>query len=204
MGGPGSGRQWYGGAGGAGGKHSTEDHRRIDVRWLKKHRLLRPGNIGSLTWTREEAPAGSIGYRMEADCMILNYRCQVNGGAWQKVEQKIHFDRTQCNFGGYRKWFLCPKCGKRVAVLYGAGKYFLCRHCYDLCYTSQQETEIDRMMRKARKIRDRLGASHNLSMPIWRKPKGMHQKTFDQLKREDREINVLKWGLVKERFGIEL
>jgi hypothetical protein len=84
--------------------------------------------------------------------------------------------------------------GKQVAVLYGAGKYFLCRHGYDLCYTSQQETEIDRMMRKKRKIRDRLGASHNLSMPIWRKPKGMHWKTFDRLQDQEEEINKVKWG----------
>jgi len=106
----------------------------------------------------------------------------------------IQFDRTPCHFSGHRKWFLCPRCGKRVAVLYGAGKYFLCRHGYDLCYTSQQETEIDRMMRKKRKIRDRLGASHNLSMPIWRKPKGMHWKTFDRLQDQEEEINKVKWA----------
>jgi len=204
MGGRGSGRIWYGGAGGAGGKDTTEDHRRIDIRWLKKQKFLRPGNIGSLSWTRGEEQVGSIGFRMEADLMTLIYRYRVNDGEWEDVEQVVRFDRTLCHFGGFRKWFLCPQCGKRMALLYGAGKYFLCRHCYDLVYTCQQEIEIDRMMRKARKIRDRLGASHNLSMPIWRKPKGMHQRTFDRLRDQENETNTLKWRLIGDRMGMDL
>ena len=204
MGGRGSGRRNYGGGD---GKTTTESQHRIDIRWLKKQGYLRPGVAGLLSWSRswdgESKETGSIGYKMEANRMILFYRIQVNGGEWVPAEQTIRFDRTPCNYGGYRQWFLC-RCGRRVAVLYGAGKYFLCRHCYDLCYTSQQETEIDRMMRKTRKIRDRLGTSQNLSMPIWRRPKGMHKKTFDRLQRRDKEINVYKWGLVKELFRIEL
>ena len=73
---------------------------------------------------------------------------------------------------------------KRVAVLYGAEKYFLCRHCRDLAYGSRQEGTSDRLMRKAREIRARLGASNNLMKPILFKPKNMHQKTFDNLRME--------------------
>ena len=80
-------------------------------------------------------------------------------------------------------------CESRVAVLYGLGSRFLCRQCYDLPYGSQQETNLDRMMRKARKIRQRLGGSDDLSEPIWQKPKGMHQKTFEQLIGEERAVS---------------
>jgi hypothetical protein len=31
--------------------------------------------------------------------------------------------------------------GRRVAVIYAKGKYFACRHCYDLTYTSCQESD---------------------------------------------------------------
>jgi hypothetical protein len=31
--------------------------------------------------------------------------------------------------------------GGRVAILYGAGKYFACRKCYDLTYRSCQESD---------------------------------------------------------------
>jgi hypothetical protein len=206
MGGRGSGRVWYGGAGSAGGKDTTEEHHSVDIRWLKKRRCLVPGFSGSLSWstTRNGATrrTGSISYRMESDSMILIYRCRVNRDEWQDVEEVIRFDRTACYFGGFRKWFRCPECGRRVAVIYLAGKYFLCRHCHDLCYTSQQEREIDRMIRKQRKIRKRLKVSNDLATSIWKKPKGMHQKTFNRLRHKDEKIGMYKWELIGEKVGV--
>lgn len=75
----------------------------------------------------------------------------------------------------------------------GAGKFFLCRPCCDLAYASQQESELDRLMRKAWKIRDRLGASADLTKPILFKPKNMHQKTFDRLRREADNASHRSW-----------
>jgi hypothetical protein len=112
------------------------------------------------------------------------------------------FDRTSCNYGGQRTWFLCPRCWQRVAVLYGAGKYFWCRHCYDLTYSSQQESRQDRLMRKARKIRARLGASNDFTKPILFKPKNMHQKTFDRLRREADHASHLSLIIMAQRLGI--
>ena len=117
--------------------------------------------MGSLSWSCGSEQTGSIRYRIEADRMILNYRHRPHGGEWEPVEQVISFDRTSCNYGGHRTWFLCPRCWKRVAVLYGAGKYFLCRHCYDLAYGSQQESPPFRLLRKAQKIRACLGGSES-------------------------------------------
>lgn len=198
MGGYGSGR-WYS----WGGKTTTESQHRIDIRWLKKQGYLRPGNVGSLSWSRGEEQTCSIGYRMEADRMILNYRHRPNGGEWEPVEQSISFDRTPCNYGGHRTWFLCPRCWRRVAVLYGAGKYFFCRHCHNLAYGSQQEGKVDRLLRKQRKIRQRLGASDDLFDSIWLKPKNMHQKTFDRLRKEADHANNLSWQIMGERFGFD-
>ena len=48
----------------------------------------------------------------------------------------------------------------------------------------------DRLIRKARKIRVLVGASDDLQEPIWRKPKGMHRKTFDRLSRKDQIISA--------------
>ena len=68
-----------------------------------------------------------------------------------------------CRFGGTRPYFICPgvvngiACGRRVAKLYGPGRYFLCRHCYRLAHASQSEDNMDRTLRRANKIRQRLG-----------------------------------------------
>ncbi|MBU4186121.1 MAG: hypothetical protein KKI12_02950 [Proteobacteria bacterium] len=139
-------------------KSTTGSQHRIDMRWLKKQGYLRPGALGSLSWSRGDEQTGSIGFRMEQNRMILNYRHRPNGGEWEPIEQTISFDRTPCNYGGLRTWFQCPRCWKRVALLYGAGKYFFCRHCYNLTYGSQQESMPDRLMRKAMKIRATVGS----------------------------------------------
>ena len=183
-------------------KTTTESQHRIDIRWLKKQGYIRPGTSGTLSWTCRDEQTGSIRYRMEEKRMVLSYRHRPHGGEWEPVEQDILFNQTPCNYGGYRSWFLCPHCGCRVALIYGAGKYFLCRHCYDLTYASQQESMPDRLMRKARKIRERLGASDDLTESILFKPKNMHQKTFDRLRREAERTNNLSWLIMGQRFGI--
>jgi hypothetical protein len=52
------------------------------------------------------------------------------------------------------------------------------------------------MMRKARKIRERLGASTNLFQPVWEKPKGMHWDTFERMQVKERianRLSMLAW-----------
>ncbi len=196
MGGHGSGRPLFSGRN---GRDTTESQHRVDIRWLKQQGRLRPHAFGSLSWSSGGKETGSIGYAMEKDRMVLKYQI---GADKEQIEQTVCFDRTPCHFGGYRQWFLCPGCGKRVALLYGAGKYFLCRHCYDLTYSCKQEQPVDRYMRKARRIRSRLGASDNLGEPIWQKPKGMHWRTFERLKNKADTANECSWRIMGRRFGL--
>ena len=184
-------------------KTTTEEVHRVDIRYMRKQGLLRwPGYTGSLAWSCGGEATGSIRFRVETDRLVLMYRYRSHGEDWQDHEEQVWFDRTPCNFGGERLWFQCPHCGRRVTVLYGAGVRFLCRHCYALPYGSQNETYMDRMMRKARKVRRRLGASDNLSETIWEKPKGMHWNTFERLLREEREANRASTVAMAQRFGM--
>ena len=48
-------------------------------------------------------------------------------------------------------------------------------------------------MRKARKIRQELGASMNLLESIWKKPKGMHWRTFDRLHQKALQAEEVSW-----------
>ena len=103
------------------------------------------------------------------------------------MEQPVYLTWTPCNLGGKRPWFVCPGvvggryCGRRVAILYSAGPYFLCRHCYDLTYRSRQASERLGPLHKARRIRQRLGGSANLMEPFPARPKGMHWSTYLRL-----------------------
>ena len=199
MGGRGSGSFYRGFS-----KTTTESQHRIDIRWLKKQGFLVPGSFASLSWSRNGKSTGSIGCKVTEDVMILNYRHKPSrGGEWEDVEQRISFDKTPCNYGGYRTWFLCPRCFKRVAILYGAGKYFLCRHCHDLTYASQQEDWASRMLRKGRNIRERLGVKSPTDRIIF-KPKGMHQETFNRLRFQADKYEYIGWIELGRRFGIEV
>jgi len=112
----------------------------------------------------------------------------------------VHLAWTACNFGGERTWFICPGagCGRRVAVLYGAGRYFLCRHCYELLYESQRENAMYRAIHKAQSIRKRLGGSANMMKPFPEKPKGMHWSTYGRLWWEHHEAEMEQLAGMRE------
>jgi hypothetical protein len=121
--------------------------------------------------------------------VILIHRSRSwNGTEWKSIEQRVPITWTACHFGGRRPWFTCAVCsggqycGRRVAVLYGAGELFACRRCYDLAYTSQQESPWYRSISRARKIRMKLGGGESLAEPFPEKPRGMHWRTYHRLR----------------------
>jgi hypothetical protein len=176
MGGYGSGRRW------GGGKETTSDYRRLDIRWWHREGLLVPGRSSVCKWTRNGEVVALINVRTEADRVVLSYRQRRNGEAWKSEEYPVFLDWTPCNYGGQRAWFLCPArgCGRRAAVLYG-GAIFACRHCHQLAYESQRESVNDRALRRHQDIRMRLGGSGSTLEPFPTKPEGMHWRTYHRL-----------------------
>ncbi len=165
-------------------KSTTDECRSLDVRRFHREGLLKSGNVFSWRWSRAGQEVASIGAFVYQDKIVLSYRHRSGpAGEWEDVKEPVSLEWTACNFGGERPWFVCPGvgCGRKVAILYGPGKYFLCRHCYDLRYESQREDEKDRALRRARKIRRRLGGSANMLKPFPERPKGMHHDTYMRL-----------------------
>ena len=115
-------------------------------------------------------------------------RVRRHGGEWQDVEQPTPIVWRPCRFGGARPYFACPgvlngiSCGRRVAKIYGAGAYFLCRYCYRLAYASQREDRYDRALHRANNIRMRLGGEPGIASAFPGRPKGMHHETYERLK----------------------
>ncbi|MCB1667232.1 MAG: hypothetical protein R3E73_00185 [Porticoccaceae bacterium] len=187
MGGPGSGT-WY-----RWDKETTiEEIRRIDIRYLRKQRWLSTSEkhylTGSLSWTSGGEPSGSINFASYHDRLELSFKYMEGGGEWQPVKQTIWLDHTPCHYGGSRKWLLCPRCNRRVGVLCGADKLFLCRHCYQIPYRSQNEGYLDRLISKKHKLGNKIFEDYDGDG--WLKKKGMHWKTFEPLQKKYWEIET--------------
>ena len=177
MGGPGSGNYWRYGA-----KSTTDDCLALDVRSLAREGVLRPGYGSDLQWTRGGATVASIQMRTEQDCVLLIYRQCRGGEEWKDGRYPVRLVRTSCHLGGSRPWFICPAlgCGRRVAILYGGG-IFACRHCYQLAYASAREDAADRAIRRADRLRARLGWEPGILNETGGKPKWMRWCTFEWL-----------------------
>jgi hypothetical protein len=154
-------------------KTTTDECHSVDVRYLRREGLLKPGRWFSLHRSRADRETGSIGGVVDGteppERVILTYRHRSGpSGEREDVQEPVPLTWTACNFGGQRAWFVCPGagCGRRVAVLYGPGSYFLCRHCYDLVYESQRENGMYRALHKAQSIRERLGGSASMMKPF--------------------------------------
>jgi hypothetical protein len=146
MGGYGSG--WRGIA-----KTTVEDCLFMSAAKLTSDRMLRANWqwCGVLSWTRVST-GEKISY-IEFDSIVssesgsvhFKYTKTKTGDA---VDYKTKLTSTLLPRGGRRWWFVCPlvvgdrPCRRRVDKLYlpPSSRYFGCRHCHQLTYTSCQES----------------------------------------------------------------
>jgi len=92
----------------------------------------------------------------------LQYSREIMAGEYEEHDHPIKLESTPCFFGGRRWWFICTKnpdgifCGNRVGRLYlpPNARYYSCRHCYNLTYTScRQSRALERfIIRMARTL----------------------------------------------------
>ena len=188
-----------------GGRLTCENCKSIDVRRWHREGRLSTGQYFSCSWSFGGEPSGSISVRTGPNAVFLTYRVRSYEDAqWKSIEQRVPITWTECHLGGRRPWFVCSVysggryCGRRVAVLYGAGELFACRRCYGLAYASQREALRLRGLGKARKIRMRLGGSPNMGEAFPDKPKGMHWRTYHRLRRlHDAAAECSTMGLMR-------
>ena len=187
------------GSGRPGWRPVGEHMLRLDVRQLHRRDCLRPGLAFSWSWSWGDEPAGSISIFTSADSIRLSYSTR----AGEQVDELVDLDRTPCNYGGTRTWFLCPRCGRRVGVLFG-GRRFWCRHCHGIAYAVENEDKLSRALRRSNKLRERVQARAGTAYPVVFRPKGMHQKTFDRIRWEIEGIEAGFWIAAAERFGFQV
>lgn len=180
MGGPGSGRRFRFPV-----RQTVEQFLWIDAQQWWNQEILSGNNTRChWGWPAETGLRGTrVTIHVRWDRVQLEYMVTNWKGESETLYQWIRLETTPCHFGGERWWFQCPKadCGRRVRRLY-RGRYFLCRKCYGLNFHSQHLNRGSRLVRKANKIRMKLGGSAGLLLEDFpNKPKWMHWKTYSNL-----------------------
>ena len=154
---------------------------------------FRPGMVGSITFddgTRIEV--GTTGEIVTVNGVVVPI-------TW-----------TRPHLGGRRAWFRCPNraCGRRCAVIYGRGTQWACQRCWNGNYPSQKEDPFDRMIRRAGKLRRRLGETmpmapiDHVEMAGWPpdKPPRIHRRTYDRLVAELHAVEARAAELYREQL----
>src|SRR3954451_15470309 len=203
MGGYGSGRY--------GERPTVESALALDLYGLIRDGLLRPGQPsgGTLIWTYNGSGerVGSIGYlailENERGRMRLRYTTTQWDGTKHDAEYWVGLATTPQPFDGRRWWWVCPRTGERVSKLYlpPGALTFASRRAYRLAYRSQRETPHARAIRRAFKLRHRLGATGGIGDPI-PKPKSMRWATFDRemqkVEAVEATVNGHLWAFVQK------
>lgn len=136
-------------------RYTTDDVKKFSIFFLNKRLRLEPDCTWyhqAITWSRNGESTGKINYDLSTvlgnSYIELSYRIRSWGDdEWQSINYKVPLEAVECRYGGIRWYFRCPLyrsgafCGRRVGVLYEAGRYFGCRHCADLTYESCNQSK---------------------------------------------------------------
>lgn len=146
----------------------------LDVRRLARLGYIQRDSSFTWQWSRDGEVVSRISITTHAEtALTLIYTATTQGQA-RDYAQRIKLDQTACHFGKSRPWALCPRCGRRVALLYLRGGQFACRQCQRVSYASQSQDALGRSWGKQHKLEAKLGDD-------WRRPKGMRQATYDSV-----------------------
>jgi hypothetical protein len=176
----------------------------LDVDQLAKKGCLQPGWFGTCRWIVGNEDV-SLNLRAEAKRVHLSYPVRVGDRDWRDVTDTIPIVHLPCRFGGSRAYFLCPgpcgtDCGRRITKMHLSNRYFLCRHCAKLAYASQFEASWQRALRRANKLKRRLGIDGGIAEPLPDKPKGMWLRTYGCLLDEILQAEMLANEAQANRF----
>lgn len=125
----------------------------LDANEFMRAGVFKEGEFRPLRWLwrlTSGTQQFSICYEVDATNLACPwFRVSYRLSTGETLDYKINLDTTDPNYGGRRFWFLCPlvvggrACWRRVGKLYlpSNHRYFGCRHCHDLTYTSCQRSD---------------------------------------------------------------
>ena len=78
--------------------------------------------------------SGGVHLRLVKDSLCHDWYINIEKYGPTCNNSAINLIQTKCHFGGVREWLECPKCRKKVGILYKEKDDFECRKCLGLIY----------------------------------------------------------------------
>lgn len=169
-------------------EYTTGDMCRLDVNRLRKQGCFERPSQSQLTWSMNGIVQLDLKARFEKGILHLRDATASGSPDSDNYRQPIEVITRTPAVGGQTKLFKCPCCYKARAHLYLHDPFFICRECAGLTYQSRRERNPLRAFRRWDKLSEKLGG---IGMDQWycaKRPKGMHQTTFERLKQEIHEV----------------
>lgn len=164
-------------------KRTVESCWALDVNKLNRYGALRPGYYGSVEAHSVLNLDAEMWIHSHADWIEISHPSTLYRSWESRIRYSIRLSHTPGQFGGIRRWFLCPGegCARRIVKLYSTSSFFRCRDCHELTYQSTRDTRLDRSIKRLKTLRHRLEWDADHSRGNGDKPYGMHRETFDRL-----------------------
>jgi hypothetical protein len=176
----------------------TDELLALDIRRLTREGHLGEGRMSWDSWGNRSGVNTTLHTSVRPDGLWVEWRTRARGeSTWHAFNRLLTLERTAMHLGGERVWWHCPRCDKRVAMLYG-GRELACRHCRGLTYRCRNETREDSASRQANKLRRKLGWPVGILNDIGGRPKGMHERTYLRLLNEHARRSELALGYLGE------
>jgi hypothetical protein len=152
----------------------------LDAAELWRTGRLTPGTRWTCAWRRSGFLDGYLAVVAYDGCFDVIFKPSGADEGRYEIRDRVDLTHTYPTYGGRRWWFVCSGCARRCGKLFG-GWNLRCRICLELTYQSLYESDARRSLRRASRIRRRLGGTGDLAEPFPERPKGMHQSTYQRL-----------------------
>lgn len=146
---------------------AIEQYPAIDLRILRRARLVRPGECtyDTLHWSNQGLPALSARIFVDlSDTGDASIRIRPTDDA-DFLPQRVAIECAPASFGGLRSYLLCPLNGSRCEQLFLVDGIFASRKAHRLTYASQSEDELSRVRRRIRKLRRQVEGDQRYARP---------------------------------------
>ena len=157
-------------------------YNRLSIEHLVKQGCFPEKHIsGNIRWPNGD----SVGIAVNGDFVVFTYSCR-----GESIQAQVGTEMTPTNFNGRRRWYVCPKCGRRRGVMYFTRGGVACRVCLRLVFPSTRAKAFDRAIDKRDRLFRSLGAKPSDDIFFLTRPRYMHEKTFARKKRALKEAEA--------------